>query len=136
MLRKKKCFTNNKILVHSNYHWTNWVDLINRPTKQEKKLQLRKTYILRKKSPKVWKYLHIFCVATFHKTFTYHDYNFTPSKKLVNLWFNFPKRAFGYQSPSKAPAFFYQAPSSIWNLSKHSFFRKSPLFMVFLWTNA
>ena len=49
----KKCFTNNKIPVDSNYHWKNWVDLISRPTKQEKKLQLQKTYILRKRAQKL-----------------------------------------------------------------------------------
>ena len=50
MLRRKKCF--NKIPVDSNYHWKNWVVLINRPTKQEKKLQLQKTYILRIRAQK------------------------------------------------------------------------------------
>ena len=43
---------------------------------QEKNLQLQKTYIL--KDPKVQKHLHLNFLATFYKTFTYHDYKFTP----------------------------------------------------------
>ena len=55
----------------------NLVDLISRPTKQEKKLQLQKPYF-EKKGPKIKKQLRLNFQATFHKTFTYHDYNFTP----------------------------------------------------------
>ena len=50
--KEEKCFTKNKIPVDSNYHGKKWVDLISRPTKQEKRLQLQKIYILRKRAQK------------------------------------------------------------------------------------
>ena len=40
--------------------------------------------------PKVKRHLHVNFLTTFHKTFPYHDYLFTPKNKPVNLWFIFP----------------------------------------------
>ena len=61
----------------------NWVDLISRPNKLEKKLQLQKIYILRKRAKKLKK-LHLNLLTTFHKTFAYHDSLL--QKKPINLW--------------------------------------------------
>ena len=44
-------------------------------------MQLQKTDILRKRAQKLKNHLHLNFLTTFHKTFTYHDYNITPKKK-------------------------------------------------------
>ena len=82
---EKKCFSNNKIPVDSNYHWKK----LSKKEERKKKVATSKNLHFEKKVPKVKKHLHLNFLTNFHKTFTYHDYNFAPKKKPVNLWFNF-----------------------------------------------
>ena len=67
--KEKKSFINSNNLVDSNCHWKHSVEWIS--IKQEKKLQPQKTYILRKKDPKI------------RKTFTL-KVRLSPSKKCFN----------------------------------------------------
>ena len=77
-------------------------------------------------------HLHLNFLTTFHKTFTYDEYDITPKKKLVNLWFNLSQRAFEYQPPSKTPLnFFAKRPLKSGNCPSTPFLDNPPYILLF-----